>query len=566
MRQSRRKSRSRAAVAAAAAALVAGATAAACSSPSASSASGSGSPSSTLTIISGFGSTIQANFNPFQVATQTATNGTPLLYLPLEAYNPLDKSYIPYLATGMKIVSPTQVDFNLRSGVTWSNGTPVTAADVEFSFNLLKKNPAMDTTGVSQQLQSVSAAGNTVTFKLKTPDSQIAPDLAQVPIVPASAWSSVSNPVTFVNADPTVVDGPYELQNSSTVKVVYRKNPKYFASAQMTQAPDTVTALPQEPGAAQVLDLEKGIFDWNETNDSDRGGYTTDWVSKNPAHNQYWLPPIGTLALYLNLAKAPFSDPQFRQALNYGINRAAVSQHANVNGYEPPASQTGLTPPDYNLIPASVPNNGNVSYDAAKARQILLSDGYHYSGSTLIGKDGKPVTFTLQTVQGFVDWLGEAQEIAANLGQLGITVQVTQVQQAAAFANIYSGEYDATMDFSSLQGYPYADYQALLGSYLTAPVGKMAAGDFERLSDPAVDTLLGKVASTTSTAAQNAALGSLASYVYNSVPIIELTVQPGFDEFTTKNYTGWPDASNLSADPLTAWGALEFIPQLKAAK
>ena len=564
MRQSRRKSRSRAA--AAAAALLAGAAAAACGSPGGSSASGSGSPSSTLTIISGFGTTIQADFNPFAVATQTATNGTPLLYLPLEAYNPLNGHYIPYLATGLKIVSPTQVDFTLRNGVTWSNGTPVTAADVEFSFNLLKKNPALDTTGISQQLQSVSAAGDTITFKLKTPDSQIAPDLAQVPIVPASAWSGVSNPVTFVNADPAVVDGPYELQTSSTVKVVYRKNPKYFGSAQMSQAPNTVTALPQVPGATQVLDLEKGVFDWNETNDSDRGGYQTNWVSKNPAHNQYWLPPIGTLALELNLAKAPFNDPKFRQALDYGINRDAVSQAANINGYEPPASQTGLTPAQYNLLPASVPNDGKVSYDPAKARQILLSDGYHYSGSTLIGKNGQPVTFTLQTIQGFVDWLGEAQEIAANLGQLGITVQVTQVQTAAAYASIFSGEFDTAMDFSSIQGYPYANYQALLSSNLTAPVGQMAAGDYERLSSPAVDALLGKVASTTSTAAQNAALGSLASYVYNSVPIIELTVQPGFDEFTTKNYTGWPDASNQSADPLTTWGSLEFIPQLKAAK
>ena len=213
-----------------------------------------------------------------------------------------------------------------------------------------------------------------------------------------------------------------------------------------------------------------------------------------------------------------------------------------------------------------MPNDGKVSYDPAKARQILLGDGYHYSGSTLIGKDGKPVTFSLQTIQGFVDWLGEAQEIAANLGQLGITVQVTQVQQAAAYASIFSGEFDTAMDFSSIQGYPYANYQSLLSSDLTAPVGQMAAGDYERLSSPAVDGLLQQVASTTSTAAQNAALGSLASYVYNSVPIIELTVQPGFDEYTTKNYTGWPDASNLSADPLTAWGSLEFIPQLKAAK
>jgi peptide/nickel transport system substrate-binding protein len=372
--------------------------------------------------------------------------------------------------------------------------------------------------------------------------------------------------VTFANANPTVTDGPYVLQTVSSVKVVLKKNPKYFASAQMSQAPDTVTGLPQVPGATQVLDMEKGVFDLNQTNDSDRGGFATDYVAKDPAHNKYWLPPLGTLALLLNQAKAPFNDLKFRQALNYGINRTTASRQSNVNGYEPPASQTGLTPTDYNLIPASVPNNGIVTYDPAKARQILLSDGYHYSGTTLIGKDGKPVTFSLQTVQGFVDWLGSAQAIAASLSQLGITVQVTQVQQAAAFANMFSGEYDTALDFSSIQGYPYANYQALLASYLTAPVGHMAVGNYERLNDPTVDGLLGQVSATTSTAAQNAALGSLAAYVYNSVPVIELTVYPGWYEYTTKNYTGWPDASNKFADPDSLWGALEMIPQLKAAQ
>jgi peptide/nickel transport system substrate-binding protein len=159
-----------------------------------------------------------------------------------------------------------------------------------------------------------------------------------------------------------------------------------------------------------------------------------------------------------------------------------------------------------------------------------------------------------------------AQQVASDLGELGITVQVTQVQQAAAYAGMFSGEYDAALDFSSIQGYPYANYQALLGSYLTAPVGKMAVGDYERLNSPVVDGLLGQVAATTSTAQQNAKIGSLAAYVYNSVPVIELTVYPGWYEYTTKNYTGWPDASNQSADPDSLWGQLEMIPQLKAAQ
>lgn len=560
MRQARRKFRTRAA-AIGTGVLLSGAAVAGCGS----SAGTAASASTNLTIVAAYGTTVQADFNPFQVATFAATGGTDMLYLPLEAYNPLTSSYIPYLASSLDVVSAKQVNFTLRSGVTWSNGKPVTTADVVSTFGILKNYPALDTTGLWQELQSVSASGNTIIFKLKTPNSQIAPDLAQIPVVPASVWSSISNPATFANASPTVVDGPYELQTASTVKVIYQKNPRYFGIAQMSAAPDTVTGLPQETGGGQILDLEKGVFDWNETSDTDRGGFATDWVAKDPAHNHYWIPASGLVTLYLNLDKAPFNDPQFRLALDYGINRTAVGQHGNVNGYETAASQTGLLPQDDKLIPASVPNGGNVSYDPAKARQILLSDGYRYSGGKLIGKNGQQVTFTLQTIQGYVDWLGQAEEIATELGTLGISVQVSQVQFAAGVSNVFSGEYDAAIYFGDSTNIPYSDYRSLLESSLSAPVGKPAAGDYERVSSTQVEGLLNEIASSTSTATQNAAIGALASYVYNSVPVIELTTEPGWYEYSTKNYIGWPDAANPDADPVSVLSQLEIIPQLRAA-
>jgi len=558
---------SKSGAAAAATAMVLGAAAlAGCSSSSGSAggaAAGGAGASATLNIVAGEGTSIQADFNPFQVATLAATSGTDMLYLPLETYNSLTGDYTPYLATGHDIVSATQVDFTLRPGVTWSDGTPVTAADVEYTFGILKKNPALDTTGVWQVLQSVTASGSTLVFKLKAPDSQAAADLAQIPVVPAKVWSAVSDPATFVNAAPTVVDGPYELQNCSSVKVVYAKNPKYFGRAQMSQAPDTVTGTPEEPGATQVLNLEKGVYDWNEANDDDRGGLASDWVAKDPGKNAYWIPAAGLVTMYLNLDKAPFDDPAFRQALDAGINRQAVAQRANINGYESAATQTGLLPAQDSLIPAAL-KGGYASYDPAKAKQLLLAAGYHYSGSTLIGKNGQPVTFTLQVVQGFVDWLNDAQEIASELSALGISVQVTQVQFSSAVSSIFSGQYDAAIYFGGLSSDPYDNDQSLLDSNLSAPLGQPSAGDYERLDSPQADDLLGQIAASTSPATQDTALSGLASYVYSAVPVIELTIQPGWFEYSSKDYSGWPTASDPYADPVSNDAQLEVIPQLKA--
>jgi peptide/nickel transport system substrate-binding protein len=139
------------------------------------------------------------------------------------------------------------------------------------------------------------------------------------------------------------------------------------------------------------------------------------------------------------------------------------------------------------------------------------------------------------------------------------------VQLSSGVSSIFSGEYDTAIYFSGSSGVPYANYQALLASYLTAPVGQPARGNYERLNSAPADGLLTEIASTTSTSAQDAAIGSLVSEVYNSVPVIELTIQPGWFEYSTKNYTGWPDAANPYANPGAALAHLEIIPRLRAA-
>src|ERR1700722_7579045 len=60
--------------------------------------------------------------------------------------------------------------FTIRSGVKFSNGTPLTANDVAYTFNLLKKYPALDLPGVWSVLSSVTATGaDTVTMDFSAP-------------------------------------------------------------------------------------------------------------------------------------------------------------------------------------------------------------------------------------------------------------------------------------------------------------------------------------------------------------------------------------------------------------
>ena len=82
------------------------------------------------------------------------------MYEPLEIASPINGTYTPFLATGYKFTGPKTLVYTIRQGVKWSDGKPFTPADVVFTFQLLKKNPALDSNGVWAQVADVVATGN----------------------------------------------------------------------------------------------------------------------------------------------------------------------------------------------------------------------------------------------------------------------------------------------------------------------------------------------------------------------------------------------------------------------
>ena len=77
--------------------------------------------------------------------------------------SPSHAKYTNWLATGYTWgTGGKSVTFTIRQGVKWNNGTPLTPADVVFTYNLVKANTAINLAGL--QISSVSSSGNTVTL------------------------------------------------------------------------------------------------------------------------------------------------------------------------------------------------------------------------------------------------------------------------------------------------------------------------------------------------------------------------------------------------------------------
>jgi peptide/nickel transport system substrate-binding protein len=148
--------------------------------------SSGGKQSGTVTIANTQGQTWTCGFNPFNPAVNSVSFGP--VYEPLVFVNALkNQEATPMLASDYKWSADSKtLTFTIRDGVKWSDGKPMSAADVLFTFNLLKKYPALDINAVwSTGLQSVTSTGNQVVLTFEAPALTYFYYVAgQTPIVP----------------------------------------------------------------------------------------------------------------------------------------------------------------------------------------------------------------------------------------------------------------------------------------------------------------------------------------------------------------------------------------------
>jgi peptide/nickel transport system substrate-binding protein len=497
----------------------------------------SGMSGGTLTIQGDSGNpTLVENFNPL---ASTELHGTFLIYEPLEIPSPIDGTYTPFLATGYKFTNPTTLVYTIRQGVKWSDGTAFTPADVVFTFNLLKKFPALDLQGVWQQISGVAASGNDVTVTFKAPNVPFAATVAQTPIVPQHLWASVTDPAKFANAKP-VGTGPFTLTAFAPTQYALSKNPTYWQAAKIAPAKVLFPAQASNQSTNQ-LDVTSGKFDWayNFLPDVQK-----TFVDRAPKTNVYWFPPGGTIGLFLNLTKAPYSDVSFRQGLSLSLDRTTIATKA-VNGYMSAASLSGLILPNLKKwLDPTLPAQGAVTQSATGAAAAFAKAGYTTKGGKLVDKSGKQATMSITMPTNFSDWVAAAKEVSTELGAAGIKVTLDLPQYAQYSTAIQSGTFDAAIGGFGGTGSPYTDFNNALNSSFATPVNTATSNNFERFKSPVVDQALATLASATAESAQLKATEALEQAIFAQVPVVLLYYGGSWGLFSTKTFVGWPSAAN----------------------
>src|ERR1700733_15224786 len=213
--------------------LAAGLAACSSSSPATSDTSAASGTGATLVMESSPENTITQDFNPFvSTAAPQGMGATGLIYEPLYQFdlaNPTIK--YKWLATDYSWgPGGKSITFTIRQGVKWSNGTPMTPADVAFTYKYIKQHSAINLGGLN--IKSVTSSGDTVTLTFPTAQYTNLENIAGVAILPKSVWESVSNPSTFQDADP-IGTGPYTLGSFTPQGFTLVKNPNYWQASKV---------------------------------------------------------------------------------------------------------------------------------------------------------------------------------------------------------------------------------------------------------------------------------------------------------------------------------------------
>jgi peptide/nickel transport system substrate-binding protein len=498
------------------------------------------------------------NFNPY-----TATGLPSGSFVRGAFYEPLIISSVaggghtyPWLARSWKWSNGNKtLTLNIVKNAKWSDGQPLTSADVAYSLTAGQQDKTMDMVGYASpdtNIKSVRTSGPyKVIINLKTVDSQfIAANLNLQFVVPKHIWSKVADPATFTNPNP-VGSGPFDVIGRFTAQdYVFNKNPHYWlagspkiACLEYTQAVSNDSAL---------LAIQSGQVDWTH---NFVPNVAQAYEAKDKAHyHAFYATTAYAQSLVFDDTQYPYSIVAFRKALSLAINRSDVSKLGEY-GYAPPTDALGI---NY-IFPAW--DKGSVhavaqkaaAYNPTAAKKLLTDAGFTYKGSTLIDPKGNPVNLDIHVISGWSDWVASNQIITKNLQAIGINSNVAlEPDWNSWYPNASSTKNPTLLWQTASQASPYSFFLSNLSQLKFTPSGQDATntGNWAHISDAKSTALLNQWKSSLNPEVQQRLFAQVANRFLALQPIIPLFVGPRWSTYSTKYFHCFTSPKNFYGDPI----------------
>jgi microcin C transport system substrate-binding protein len=415
------------------------------------------------------------------------------------------------------------VTFYLRPEARFSDGSPLTADDVAFSFDALKSkgHPIY-----AQTLQDVVKAEaldpHTVRYTFKGALVRDLPlTVAGLPILSKAYYSSHAFDQTTL--EPPLGSGPYTVGDFSQGRtILYRRNPDYWArDLPVNRGRWNFDAIRFEYFRDRTASMEAfkaGAYDFREEFTSKVWATEYDFpairdgrVKKEVVPDET---PSGTQGFFLNMRREQLKDPLVRRALDlafdfewtnrnifYGLYTRTESffenSPMNAVGAPPEAERAlltnlGVNVPDEALGPAYVPprtdGSGQDRNLLLEAGKLLDQAGWSIKNGVRVNAKGELLKLEILNFEPDFDRL--TAPYVKNLKLLGIDVSMRMVDPAQYQRRLKSFDFDTTAERYVMRNTPGVELRSYFGSAAASIDGSL---NLAGIADPAVDALIERV-------------------------------------------------------------------------
>ncbi|MBE9007905.1 ABC transporter substrate-binding protein [Fortiea sp. LEGE XX443] len=412
--------------------------------------------------------------------SQESPNIFGLTYEGLINQNPITGKVEPALAESWQISEDKlKFTFTLRKNLKWSDGQPLTADDVVFTYNDIYFNEAVPTDvkdafriGTSRKLPTVRKIDERrVEFTLPEPFRPFLLNTSTY-ILPAHALQKsveqkdTEGKPTFLAkwgvdtpAEEIIVNGTYKLERYDTSqRVVFQRNPYYWRKDSQGQSQPYIERL-----VWQIVENTDTSLLQFRSGGLDTVGITPDYFSLLKVQEKQGNfkiygdePTTSTSFVLFNLNKGKrngkslvepiksrwFNTIEFRQAVAYAIDRQTMINNTFRGLGKPQDSPITVQSPYY-LSPEEGLKTYN--YNPEKAKQLLIKAGFKYNQQgQLLDAEGNRVRFTLLTNSGNKIREAMGAQIKQDLSKIGMQVDFTPIAWST-----YTDKLSNTLDWEA---------------------------------------------------------------------------------------------------------------------
>jgi peptide/nickel transport system substrate-binding protein len=335
--------------------------------------------------------------------------------------------------------------FHLREDARWSDGVPVTADDVRWTWQAqVSPEVAWESSYMKDEIAGVEAVdAHTVRVRFKRVYAKQLLDVNEGGILPHHAWGQIPFSRWRQSGEwfkqHLVVDGPFTIGSwKRQQEVVLVRNPSFYEPDRPRLDRVVMRIIPDQ--ASILTQLDSGELDFTPA----LSPHDAPHLTANPRLRLLAFPYRSWIALAWNGSRQPFADPDVRRALGMALDRRAIVE--TIWGKFARVSESPILSVIWAYDRALRP----LPYDPGEARRILAGKGFAAGPDAMLRRGGKPFAFELATNTGNQQRVDSLVMIQEQLRRIGVRAEPRQVEFNSLTQRLIAGDFDACVVGNSM--------------------------------------------------------------------------------------------------------------------